>query len=256
VAMASDPRRDPRSARQSAVRSTAHSDVPCLVSTRRLSWGFQRSSLHRRGSVKSTPARYRLASASWLRPTFAEGRSRSVFVVSHHLDGFLRHGTCGFVAPRCRSWDSPCSDHLSDLTARATITHDAPPFGVFPSPSAARSSWVLPSYRSPSKESAISGYCSDDESVAGLACCHTRQFDTPMGFSDSFRRPPATRRWCTSRYRKPRRIRRSGSDRDNPTKVPVHPKTNQPGPKVRPGSTIRSRALPPTSGSPGPWRTT
>jgi len=33
-------------------------------------------------------------------------KSRSVLVVSHHLDGFLRETTCGLVASRCRSWGS------------------------------------------------------------------------------------------------------------------------------------------------------
>jgi hypothetical protein len=32
--------------------------------------------------------------------------SRSVLVVSHHLDGLLRFESRGFVAPRCQSWDS------------------------------------------------------------------------------------------------------------------------------------------------------
>jgi hypothetical protein len=41
-----------------------------------------------------------------LRLAFAKGLARSAFVVSLHLDGFLRAASCGFVAPRSRSWGS------------------------------------------------------------------------------------------------------------------------------------------------------
>lgn len=34
-------------------------------------------------------------------------KSRSVLVVSHHLDGFLRDSAGGLVASRCQSWGSP-----------------------------------------------------------------------------------------------------------------------------------------------------
>lgn len=44
------------------------------------------------------------------RPAYAKGRSRSVFEVSHLLDGLHHRESCGFVAPRCRSWDSPSCD--------------------------------------------------------------------------------------------------------------------------------------------------
>jgi hypothetical protein len=40
-------------------------------------------------------------------PLSPGSRSCSAFVVSHHLDGFLRRASCGFVAPRSRSWGSP-----------------------------------------------------------------------------------------------------------------------------------------------------
>jgi hypothetical protein len=45
---------------------------------------------------------------SWctFRPAIAKDRSRSAFKVFHLPDGFLQRGSCGFVAPRCQSWDS------------------------------------------------------------------------------------------------------------------------------------------------------
>jgi hypothetical protein len=68
--------------------------------------------LHRHHDAASTPAATRprlgkpepvidvVASASRVPPS----KSRSVLVVSHHLDGFLRCVVCGLVASRCRSW--------------------------------------------------------------------------------------------------------------------------------------------------------
>jgi len=42
-----------------------------------------------------------------LAPRVPPSKSRSVLVVSHHLDGFLRSASCGLVASRYRSWGSP-----------------------------------------------------------------------------------------------------------------------------------------------------
>jgi hypothetical protein len=70
--------------------------------------------------------------------------SRSVLVVSHHLDGFLRSETRGLVASRCRSWGSPrfarsgrqaCRSRPGRLVA-LPATRFTPPEG-FPSPTAA-----------------------------------------------------------------------------------------------------------------------
>lgn len=99
----------------SSQRSKALSDSFCLVSTRHLSWGFQRSSLHRHELATSTPASdpSLLTKHLGLRPPLATWGARSVFAVSHRLDGFLRLEPCGSVAPRSRSWDSPCSDLIS-----------------------------------------------------------------------------------------------------------------------------------------------
>lgn len=71
----------------------------------------QRSPLHRHGQPASTPAGLRrwFPTFGSLRfgPTLPGVRSCSTFAVSHRLDGFLRMLSCGFVAPRCRSWASP-----------------------------------------------------------------------------------------------------------------------------------------------------
>lgn len=42
-----------------------------------------------------------------LRPGAATHRTRSAFVVSHHLDGFLHRRRRGLVASHCRPWGSP-----------------------------------------------------------------------------------------------------------------------------------------------------
>jgi hypothetical protein len=93
--------------------STSESPVALVGRTDLLSWdspwhalarGPPVSPLHRRDSRASTPAwcRHRASDSS------CRLESRSVLVVSHHLDGFLRSGVRGLVASRCRSWGSPC----------------------------------------------------------------------------------------------------------------------------------------------------
>jgi hypothetical protein len=65
-------------------------------------------------SVHSRGCRHRASDPS------SRLESRSVLVVSHHLDGFLRSGDCGLVASRCRSWGSPRFPHLAAIfTAEA-----------------------------------------------------------------------------------------------------------------------------------------
>jgi len=68
------------------------------------------------------------------------GRSRSAFTVSHRSDGFLRHQSCGFVAPRCRSWGSPRSIRslLPLAVGSRTDTRGASPSEAFPSIAAIR----------------------------------------------------------------------------------------------------------------------
>jgi hypothetical protein len=63
------------------------------------------SPLHRRAREASTPAR--TASPCFGPEGYHPPKSRSVLVVSHHLDGFLRFMSCGLVASRCRSWGPP-----------------------------------------------------------------------------------------------------------------------------------------------------
>jgi hypothetical protein len=62
-----------------------------------------RPSIDIRPSVHSRADPRVVASASRVPPS----KSRSVLVVSHHLDGFLRCVVCGLVASRCQSWGPP-----------------------------------------------------------------------------------------------------------------------------------------------------
>jgi hypothetical protein len=70
------------------------------------------SPLHRHAPCASTPgpgpSRDPIPVAPKSRgPTAPPVQPRSVLVVSHHLDGFLRTRSRGLVASRCRSWGSP-----------------------------------------------------------------------------------------------------------------------------------------------------
>lgn len=70
-----------------------------------------------------------------LRLAFAKGLAPSAFVVSLHLDGFLRSASCGFVAPRSRSWGSSRSSVPFPFHFRKKFfpfARDAPPFEVLP----------------------------------------------------------------------------------------------------------------------------
>jgi hypothetical protein len=135
--------------------------------TRRLSWGFQRSPLHRTGLATSTPAWSARISPGLpcIGSPLPKDESRSVFVVSHHLDGFLRHASRGFVAPRSRSWGSPRSGF--DLTDAETSTRTPPSATHHPSkhlharsdpPCLHGSPGFLPSCRSPPKRSRLQGF--------------------------------------------------------------------------------------------------
>jgi hypothetical protein len=66
------------------------------------------SVVHSRRSLRRAPG------FGVLVPTSA---SRSVLVVSHHLDGFLRPCSAGIVAACCRSWGSPCFGQRMACTA-------------------------------------------------------------------------------------------------------------------------------------------
>jgi hypothetical protein len=85
-------------------RFNGHSPGPSTHRRHRSAAGMCLSPLHRRAVAAFTPA---------LDPKVARfglevppSKSRSVLVVSHHLDGFLRCCGCGLVASRCRSWGS------------------------------------------------------------------------------------------------------------------------------------------------------
>jgi hypothetical protein len=93
------------------------------------------SPLHRPPVAASTPA---------LDPKVARfglevppSKSRSVLVVSHHLDGFLRCCGRGLVASRCRSWGSSCfwpeSPAIKPVEPRDVPTMQDLPLEEFPS---------------------------------------------------------------------------------------------------------------------------
>jgi hypothetical protein len=125
-------------------------------------------------------------------------------VVSHHLDGFLRRASCGFVAPRSRSWGSPrCglagsgAEAPSRLRPSATL-HPSKPLHARSSPPCLHGSpGRLPSCRSPSEDGSTPGFFSTGR-VHGLTrrpCGHgTRTASLGFFFSraSSFR-APATR---------------------------------------------------------------
>jgi len=62
--------------------------------------------LHRHPSRASTPPNRHCCRPGSV-PRLPASESRSVLVVLHHLDGFLRSKGCGLVASRCQSWGSP-----------------------------------------------------------------------------------------------------------------------------------------------------
>jgi hypothetical protein len=113
---------------------------PCQDLSWRLSWGFQRCPSIGLGARR--PLLLGLASARASAPprfglSLPGDRSRSAFVVSHHLDGFLRRASCGFVAPRSRSWGSSrCGPLLrvAEATWRLGTFRGAPPFEASPRP--------------------------------------------------------------------------------------------------------------------------
>lgn len=85
------------------------------------------------------------------RPAVATDKSCSVFAVSHRLDGLLRRRSCGFVAPRCRSWGSPCcsSSPISSRTSVRWLSTTLDPSKLFPLQQRSPLSGFLPSCRLP-----------------------------------------------------------------------------------------------------------
>jgi len=99
-------------------------------------------------------------------PPSPGGRSRSALVVSHHLDGFLRRVSCGFVAPRCRSWGSSRSGipprHWVSPSTPLLPARDAWPFEACPRQQPSPSPRHLPSCCSPSGDGSAPGPLSAD----------------------------------------------------------------------------------------------
>jgi len=91
--------------------------------------------------------------------------SCSVFVVSHHLDGFLHRESRGFVAPRSRSWGSPRCGFVAslaeapDLTPPSATLHPSKYLHVRSCPPCFHGSpGLLPSCRSPSENGSTPGF--------------------------------------------------------------------------------------------------
>lgn len=102
-------------------------------------------------SCASTPQPFRV-----VRPTGATCRSRSVLTVSHRLNGFLRAGRYGFVAPRYRPWGSP---GFQSFRFRVhPFPTGAIPYRGFSSSTAFPLAWSVPSCR----------WCSSSPRLQGL----------------------------------------------------------------------------------------
>lgn len=145
-----------------------------------LSWGFQRTPHLRHQYTTSTPAYLRgqplfrgFPLSVRLGLTRPACRSCSAFMVSHHLDGFLRYIPRRFVAPCSRTRGSPCSSHPlfacavpfgNALTAvKANVTTTTPdPSKIDLTAASFLASFrnSLPSCRSPSKEGSTSRFFS------------------------------------------------------------------------------------------------
>jgi hypothetical protein len=72
----------------------------------------------------------------------------------------------------------PCGSRSS---VSSTMRH---PSKLFPRQQPSLSGF-LPSYRWPSEDGLVSGFCSAGESVAVRPCLHVQTFDAPLGFSSS-----------------------------------------------------------------------
>jgi len=98
----------------------------------------------------STPARRATSRIGLGEPS---PKSRSVRVVSHHLDGFLRIAIRGLVASRCRSWGSRVSTVASPTEGRGRsgflTAQDSYPSKEPPDDSRTASPRPLPPCRSP-----------------------------------------------------------------------------------------------------------
>jgi hypothetical protein len=142
------------------LRSKTRSDSDCLVSTRHLSWGFQRSSLHRHQPATSTPAFLPRLPAAF--PRFGPLLPRAGLVPpSRFLTALTAYSvvdSAGLLHPAA----DPGIHRVpafsgSSCDSPVLSFHDASPFEAFSSPAAFRSLRSLPSYRSPSKDGPISG---------------------------------------------------------------------------------------------------
>jgi hypothetical protein len=176
-ASTSGPRGFEVNVRSTVWRSKTPSDSLGLVSTRLLSWGFQRTPLHRHEPATSTPtlALFRFPGPVWaFRPAFAKR------LVTFRLCGFSPPGRftpslilrvyctplpiLGFIVFRL-SLLPPCGVGSS---VPSTMRH---PSKLFPLQQPSLSGF-LPSYRWPSKDGLVSGFFSAGESVAIHTCCH------------------------------------------------------------------------------------
>jgi hypothetical protein len=124
------------------LRSKTRSDSDCLVSTRHLSWGFQRSSLHRHQPATSTPAFLPRLPAAF--PRFGPLLPRAGLVPPSRfltaLTAFSVVDSAGLLHPAADPGIHRVSGRLlRPCGFKKLACHDAGPFEAFPSPAAIRS---------------------------------------------------------------------------------------------------------------------
>ena len=155
-------------------------------------------------SARPLRIRRRNAESSAL-PCHREG-SRSVLVVSHHLDGFLRTGGAGIVAARSRPLGSPCfpSRDPAPGSRKNPVVSDRVPFPTAPTPLEDAPCWQC-LLRSPLRpEARRSRGGAPSMPLRGWHRCRARFREVPrftatsspstLGFEVSFRRQVCCRR--------------------------------------------------------------
>lgn len=176
-------------------RSKTHSGLFGPASTGRLSWGFQRSPLHRHGLLASTPAwvpMWGLAtSVPALRPDPARGQ------VLFRLHGF---SPSWWFAPRAvlrvcctplpilgfaefqAAWPVPCGSGRACRPRRRFS-----PSKLFPCQQPSLFRGLLPSCRSPpgGPVGSTSRPCSTDQVRCVRKCCHRLSLVASLGFSST-----------------------------------------------------------------------
>jgi hypothetical protein len=171
------------------------------VSSARLSPGASRGVFKDRPSIDMGSSRQLLrgfVGGGWplrcLRfgPTLPGVWSCSAFTVSHRPGGLLRVLSCGFVAPRCRSWGSPgfgSFDWFLAVPVACRPLRRSSPSKLFPRQQPSPFRGLLPSCRSPSGNpvGSASRPCSTGRVRRARKCCHRLTLVASLGFSSAGR---------------------------------------------------------------------